>query len=303
MEINKESQVNPMLGGLASLTEQKTKETEGYIYILESPKTELLKIGGSDYPPSKRIKEINSTEPYKSIGPWSLVDFRQVKDWRKVEYNLHYAYRSKLDETIEQQKELFFISKQEVAKRLNEIDPAEIVNKPKIDRMFQDSDFSNYIINLFQFTGLLNWLNIQGAWTFVLFPSTAGGRYFTINIGPHEVAFSSFGSKDIPQINMILVDRLILDYSDVINWISDHYGTIRMDQYARALPRSTTILFEGSFENVNEFLRLNGVRRALIAYWNEALIKLKEDNSTSMFAKYHNWNAIAEIHKIIDNIE
>ena len=83
--------------------------------------------------------------------------------------------------------------------------------------MFQDTSFSSYIINLFKFTGLLNWLNIQGAWTFVLFPSTAGGRYFTINIGPHEVAFSSLGSKSFPQLNMILVDRLILDYSEVIN--------------------------------------------------------------------------------------
>lgn len=52
------------------------ESTVGYVYILESPKTELIKIGGSDYPPSKRVKEINSTEPYKSLGPWSLIDFR-----------------------------------------------------------------------------------------------------------------------------------------------------------------------------------------------------------------------------------
>jgi len=279
------------------------KETEGYVYILESPRTELIKIGGSDYPPSKRIKEINSTEPYKSIGPWSLVDFRQVKDWRKIEYSLHYTYRSKLDQTIEQQKELFLVSKQEVARRLDEIDPDEIVNKPKIDRMFQDTSFSSYIINLFKFTGLLNWLNIQGAWTFVLFPSTAGGRYFTINIGPHEVAFSSLGSKSFPQLNMILVDRLILDYSEVINWIYDNHGSIKMDCYSRALPRSTSILFEGSFEKVNEFLKLDGVRRALIAYWNEALIKMNENSTTSTFAKYHNWNAVAQIHKRLDSTE
>lgn len=169
--------------------------------------------------------------------------------------------------------------------------------------MFQDESFSKYILELFQFTGLLNWIDIQGAWTFVLFPSTGKGRYFTINIGPHEVAFSTLPSKEIEQINMILVDRLIFDYSDVINWIADRSGTVRVDQYARALPRSTSIIFEGSFKDVMEFLGLDGVRRALIAYWNEALIMMKEKNTTSMFAKYHSWNAIAEIHNRINYLE
>ena len=44
------------------------------------------------------------------------------------------------------------------------------------------------------------------------------------------------------------------------------------------------------------FLKLDGVRRALFAYWAEALIGLKERGSSSMFARYHNWNAVAEIH-------
>jgi hypothetical protein len=50
-------------------------------------------------------------------------------------------------------------------------------------------------------------MDVQGAWTFVLFPSTSGGSYFTINIGPHEVAFSTLVKKDQKQENMILVDR------------------------------------------------------------------------------------------------
>ncbi|MDD4861152.1 MAG: GIY-YIG nuclease family protein, partial [Smithellaceae bacterium] len=176
----------------------------GYIYILTSPKIDCVKIGGTDYPPLKRINEINMTEPYKSLGPWSLADFRQVKDWRKIEYHLHYSFRSCLSESIDQQKELFHVPVQDVTKLLNEIDPEQIINKPKIDRMFQDENFLAYITNLFVFSGLMNWLNIQGAWTFVLFPSTSGGRYFTINIGPHEVAFSTLGRKGIPQKNMIL---------------------------------------------------------------------------------------------------
>ena len=277
--------------------------TEGYVYILTSPNTDLIKVGGSDYPPCKRIKEVNLSEPYKNLGPWSLADFRQVTDWRKIEYSLHYTFRSNLNTDIEQQKELFHLSVQQVSKFLNELDQAQIIGKPKIDRMFQDEDFLNYIINLFKFTGLTNWLNIQGAWTFVLFPSTNGGRYFTINIGRHEVAFSTISKRDTAQINMILVDRLIFDFGEVINWVMDHNGLIKVDQYSSALPRSTSILFEGSFNVVNEFLTLDGVRRALIAYWNEALIKMKETNISSMFVKYHNWNAVAQIYHKIENME
>ncbi len=269
---------------------------------MTSPNSDCIKIGGTDYPPLKRIKEINLSEPYKSSGPWSLADFRQVKDWRKIEYNLHYTFRNNLNTSIEQQKELFHVSVQEATKLLNNIDPGNIINKPKIDRMFQDEDFLNYITNLFMFSGLMNWINIQGAWTFVLFPGTSGGRYFTLNIGPHEVAFSTLGKKNKPQINMILLDRLILDFGKATNWISNHKGSFEVDHYATALPRSVSITFPGSFEDVNEFLALDGVRRALIAYWNEALIRMKEKEIMSVYARFHNWNAIAKIHYRIENI-
>ena len=67
----------------------------GYVYVLTSSQTNLIKIGGTDYPPLKRIREINSTQPYKNLGPWTLADFRQVTDWRATEYALHYTFRSK----------------------------------------------------------------------------------------------------------------------------------------------------------------------------------------------------------------
>ncbi len=63
---------------------------KGHVYILVSPNSDYIKIGGTNFPPSMRIMEINSTEPYKSLGPWSLHDFRQVADWKKVESHLHY---------------------------------------------------------------------------------------------------------------------------------------------------------------------------------------------------------------------
>lgn len=181
------------------------------------------------------------------------------------------------------------------------IDPSLIIKKPKIDRMFQNYEFVNYLVSLFKFTGIMNWLDIQGAWTFVLFPSTNGGRYYTLNIGPHEVAFSTLARKNQKSVHMLLMDRLIFDFSEVLEWVCENNGQITEDCYATALPRSTSIMFEGTFEKVNEFMNIDGVRRALIAYWNEALIRLKERNSQSIFAKHHNWNAIAEIHNRIIN--
>lgn len=144
--------------------------------MLASPVCKYVKIGGTDYPPLKRIKEINSCEPYKSLGPWSLHDFRQVSDWRKVECALHYALRSKLVKNIKGQKELFAISSVEASSHLERIDESLVVKKPKVDRMFQDREFSYFLARLFRFTAILNWVDYQGAWTFCLFPSTKGDR-------------------------------------------------------------------------------------------------------------------------------
>lgn len=274
---------------------------EGYVYILTSPNTEYVKIGGTDYPPLKRIREVNSTEPYKSLGPWSLADFRQVKDWHDVESSIHYAFRSRISTEIERQKELFSVSKEEFSLFLDSISPDKIINKPKIDRMFQDSVFLSYIKNIFKFTGILNWMDIQGAWTFVLFPSTNGGRYFTINIGGHEVSFSTLGRKSNPQVNMLLVDKLILDFKETIDWIEKRHGEVCISHYKRALPRSVSIFFEGGFEDANNLLMLSGVRRALIAYWNELLIQMKENGKLNLYARYHNWNAVARLHKMISS--
>lgn len=54
-------------------------ESIGYVYILTSKNCDSVKIGGSDYPPIKRIKEINQTEPYKKLGKWELADFQTSK--------------------------------------------------------------------------------------------------------------------------------------------------------------------------------------------------------------------------------
>jgi hypothetical protein len=269
----------------------------GFVYVLTSKNTAYIKIGGTEYPPLKRIKEINSNEPYKSFGPWTLGDFRQVTDWRKTEYDLHYIFRNKLAKDIEGQKELFAVSLRDASEKLTGINPLNIIGKPKVDRMFQDGQFYEYLIKLFHLTGLLNWLDIQGAWTFVLFPGTNGGRYFTINIGAHEVAFSTLGKKSIAMNHMVFMDKLILDFDAVSDWIKRHDGNITEGAYDKALPRSVSVFFEGGFDIAQEFIKLDGMRRAIIAYWTESLIALKEKGKLSPYARYHSYNAVAELTK------
>ena len=273
---------------------------EGHVYVLVSPVCEYVKIGGTDYAPLKRIREINSCPPYKSLGPWALHDFRQVADWRKVEYAFHYAFRSKLVKSITGQKELFAISRVAASRHLEAIDDSVVLKKPKIDRMFQDNEFAKFLGKLFRITGILNWLDFQGAWTFSLFPATNGGRYYSLNIGPHEVAFAAVSAGGKAPGHMIYMDSLIYDFKRTVRWVEKRGGGgFRDGTYAYGLPHSTSVFFEGDFDAALEFLSLDGVRRAIIAYWTEALMGLQETKTASAYARHHNWNAVAELKKRI----
>lgn len=281
---------------------EELRMNRGHVYILTSANSELIKIGGTDYPPMRRIRAINAAEPYRSLGPWTLYDFREVRDWRRVEYNLHYAFRSKLAKTPGGQRELFQVPPSRARRELEVLDPDQVVNKPKIDRMFQDQEFSQFLCRLFTFTGILNWIDMQGAWTFVLFPSTAGGRYYTINIGRHEVAFASLPDPTGEGCyHSFVLDILIRDFGEVRRWVEEHGGSFRSDAYASALQRSLSVGFAGTFGDALDFLRLPGVRRALLAYWSEALIELQERGSGSAFSRFHNWNAVALLRKRIQS--
>jgi hypothetical protein len=91
------------------------------------------------------------------------------------------------------------------------------------------------------------------------------------------------------------MDRLIYDFPQALQWAKGHNGGIADDAYVSAMPRSVEFFFDATFEEAASFLRFDGVRRARIAYWAEALIGLKERGVPSVFARFHNWNAIAEI--------
>ena len=278
-------------------TKVNSPGNQGHVYILTSPNCNFVKIGGTDYVPGKRINEINTVEPYKSLGPWTLHDYSHVKDWRKVEYSLHYRFRDALVQSVEGQKELYSVSADEVSRALESIDEEQLIGKPKIDRLFQDRNLSDYLELLFRHTGLLNWFALQGAWTMSLFPGTGRGRYFTINIGPHEVAFSTVAKGEQASIHMIHMDRLILDFDEVKEWVENRNGSLEEDNYSTCLYRSTSVFFFGDFDDAKEFLNLPGVRRATIAYWTEALIQLQDKRSMSRFANSHDGNAVCELRR------
>ncbi|MBV7435503.1 GIY-YIG nuclease family protein [Cardiobacteriaceae bacterium TAE3-ERU3] len=272
---------------------------KGYVYVLASDHCESVKIGGSIYPPAKRLKEVNQSEPYKSLGPWQLVDFREVLDWRKVEYFLHYAFRELQDRDIVGQRELFRVSLKRVREALYQIDDEVVVAKPKIERLFNDVDFLHYLSRLFVLSGLTNWLSYQGAWTLCLYPSTEGGRYFTINIGSHEVAFTTLGRRDKSMEHFVVMDKLIMDFPEVLEWVEKHQGFIVNSHYRSALMRAVSVRFEGDFNDAQAFLNLTGVRRALLAYWHDGLFTMQARNSFSVYAKSHNYNAVAELAQFV----
>ncbi len=116
-------------------------------------------------------------------------------------------------------------------------------------------------------------------------------------IGSHEVAFATSPSNGRLPVHMIHMDRLVYDFEEVLSWVRSRSGELVDDNYASGLYRSTSVLFEGKFSSAVEFLSLNGVRRAIIAYWTEALIGLQEKGNISVHSKHHNWNAVAELKK------
>jgi hypothetical protein len=120
-----------------------------------------------------------------------------------------------------------------------------------------------------------------------------------LNIGRHEVAFSTLPRGREQPRHFLIVDRLIQDLPSVRRWLGRRGGGIKRSPYASALPRSASVMFDGDFEAANEFMRLDGVRRALIAYWSDALLSLKDSGASSVFARFHDWNAVAQLNKKI----
>src|SRR5437899_10178962 len=87
-----------------------TRMPQGFVYVLVSPNSNFIKIGGTERPISERLRGINGTLSYAGHGPWQLSDFLHVTDWRLVEGGLHRHFKKKNIRDIPGTQELFDVS-------------------------------------------------------------------------------------------------------------------------------------------------------------------------------------------------
>jgi hypothetical protein len=269
---------------------------QGFVYILVSPNSSHIKIGGTERPISERLRGINGTESYADHGPWELSDFLHVADWRLVEGGMHRHFSDRNVRDVVGTRELFAVPPHEARIRLRLTDVALRVDHERTEQLFKDRNVGLYLFKLFQLSGLYGSLDIQGAWTLSVLPKTNGGRWFTLNIGPHEVAFSTSRPIDGKFEHYLILDSLILNYPETIIWAGKRDGEVREASYVSA-DRAVTISFREDFANAERIFGLPGIRRALVAYWAEALADLRERNAKSVYARYHSYDAVSELIK------
>jgi len=267
---------------------------QGFVYILVSPNSDYIKIGGTEKAISERLRAINGGEAYADHGPWELSDFLHVTDWRLVEGELHRHFRDRNVLNVEGTRELFGVPPHEARQKLRSIDVSLRFDHERTDRLFADRNVTLFLCKLFNLSGLYGNLDIQGAWTLSLLPKTVGGRWFTINIGSHEVAFSTRKPLNGKFSHYLVLDRLILDYPESIIWVGKRDGEVQDAVYSAA-ERAVLVSFNEDFANAEAFFTLPGVRRALVAYWGEALADLRERNAKSVYARYHSYDAVSQL--------
>jgi hypothetical protein len=76
-----------------------------------------------------------------------------------------------------------------------------------------------------------------------------------------------------------------------LDW--QHDGSVDVAEYVAA-ERAVVINFKGSFANAERFFSLPSVRRALVAYWAEALADLRQRKAKSAYARYHSYDAVSK---------
>lgn len=267
---------------------------QGFVYILVSPNSNFIKIGGTERPISERLRGINATESYAEHGPWQLSDFLHVTDWRLVEGGLHRHFHERNVHHVPRTQELFSVPPYEARQQLRDTDPRLRIDHERTEQLFSHREVYLYLYRLFQLSGLFGNLDIQGSWTLSLLPKTKGGRWFTLNIGPHEVAFSTRKSDEGKFSHYLVLDRLILEYPDTIIWIGLRAGEVSVAEYASA-ERAVIVSFQEDFAGAEKLFNLPGVRRALIAYWSEALADLRQRQANSVYARYHSYGAVSAL--------
>jgi hypothetical protein len=268
---------------------------QGFVYVLVSPNSDYIKIGGTEHPISARLRQINGTASYADHGPWVLSDFLQVTDWQLVERKIHRHFEAQKIRDVAGTRELFSVPPHSARMQLRDTDPNLRVGHDKTARLFKDRALKLFLFKLFQLSGLFGNLDIQGSWTLSILTSTMGGRWFTLNIGPHEVSFSTKPRNEDAPVHYLVLDRLILDYPQTVIWVGKHGGAVEDADYKSARERAVILNFHGDFGRAERIFGLPGVRRALIAYWSESLADLRERSVKSTYARYHSYDAVAEL--------
>lgn len=266
---------------------------QGFVYILVSPNSDYIKIGRTERPISERLRGVNGGEAYAPHGPWELSDFVHVTDCVVVETALHRHFHDR-NVQVERTRELFSVAPHEARERLRSISEPLRVDAQRTDELFHNPHVSLFLFRLFQLSGLFGNLDIQGAWTLSVLPQTNGGRWFTLNIGPHEVAFSTRTPVGEQYSHYLVLDRLILEYPETIMWLGQHGGDVREADYKSA-ERALIVSFDDDFAKAERFYALKGVRRAIVAYWADALANLRERNAKSVYARYHSYDAVSQL--------
>lgn len=266
---------------------------QGFVYILTSPNCDYIKIGGTERPINARVLEINKSAGYKDQGPWAIADFLHVTDWSVVERGMHSHFNA---QRIRQPQaiELFGLSSLEARTRLRQTPKTLRIGHEATVKIFKNLDVKLFLHDLFQISGLYGSLDLQGAWTISILPKTMGGRWFTLNIGTHEVAFSPSRMEDAKYEHYIVLDRLLLEYPQTIMWIGKMGGYVDDAHYERS-DRALSIRFWENFSDARKFLDLPGVRRSLVAYWFDALADMRKRQAKSTYARYHSYDAVAEL--------
>src|ERR1700676_4576279 len=111
---------------------------QGFVYILVSPNSNFIKIGGTERPISERLRGINGTESYAGHGPWELSDFLHVTDWRVVEGGMHPHFVKRNVRAVAGTRELFNVPSHEARPRLRLTDVGLRVDHEKTDKIFKN---------------------------------------------------------------------------------------------------------------------------------------------------------------------
>ncbi|MDJ0821260.1 MAG: GIY-YIG nuclease family protein [Paracoccaceae bacterium] len=268
----------------------------GFVYVMRSPATPLIKIGMSGRAPHFRARELTADPEYGQLGPWSVVDYREVTDMRRLERALHRRFAPFNQPLPGGASELFSVSETVACAALIESAETCLAGAKPVGKLRVHPGLMAYLRRLFRETGLEQFLDLQEMWTLSVFNSTAGGRDFTLNIDRHEVALAApIRGAEVWRF-MIYADRKLSSSWAVRRWLRAHRGSRSFFRsYESARPGGTAILFDATYDDALTFFDLPMMRRALVAYWYDALLNLRDRDKRSFFARFHNHNAVAEI--------